>query len=140
MNPPTCRRGPDADTNVDSPALPEQKAELKETDLPKDVPTETEEPDQVVTTADSSKPKEEDEKIAAVQTTASTRSVAQEATAAPNLEGRLNDKGHRSKAGDWKERPACESDMEKPDGSSRSTCNFWKAPRPKAQGLAGRRV
>ncbi len=91
--------GPDADANVDSPALPEQKAELKETDLPKDVPTETEEPDRVVTTADSNKPKEEDEKIAAVQTTASTESVAQEATAAPNLEGRLNDKTTAPKQG-----------------------------------------
>src|SRR5258708_26175421 len=30
--------GPDTDASVASPALPEQKAEVKETELPKDVP------------------------------------------------------------------------------------------------------
>jgi protein TonB len=78
--------GPDADASVASPALAEQKAEVKETELPKDVPTETEDPDRVVTPNDSHKPKEDDPKIAAVQTNASTESVAQEATAAPSVE------------------------------------------------------
>jgi periplasmic protein TonB len=79
--------GPDADASIASPALPEQKAEVKETDLPKDTPTETEDPDRVVTTTESQKPKEDDPKVAAVQTQASEESVAQEATARQSIEG-----------------------------------------------------
>jgi len=78
--------GPDTDASVASPALAEQKAEVKETELPKDVPTETEDPDRVVTPNDSQKPKEDDAKIAAVQTSASQESVAAEATATPSTE------------------------------------------------------
>src|SRR5258708_3213722 len=76
--------GPDTDASVASPALAEQKAELKETELPKDVPTEADDPDRVVTPNDSNKPKDEDSKIAAVQTNASTEPVAAEATAPPS--------------------------------------------------------
>jgi periplasmic protein TonB len=78
--------GPDADASVASPALAEQKAEVKETELPKDVPTETEDPDRVVTPNDPKKPTEDDTKLAAVQTSASTESVAAEATATPSSE------------------------------------------------------
>src|ERR1700733_14794357 len=42
--------GPDTDASVASPALAEQQAEVKDTDLPKAAPTETEDPDRVVTT------------------------------------------------------------------------------------------
>src|SRR3979411_3564924 len=55
--------GPDTDASVASPALAEQKDALQETELPKDVPTEAEQPDRVVTPNDSSKPKQEDAKI-----------------------------------------------------------------------------
>jgi periplasmic protein TonB len=78
--------GPDADASVASPALAEQKAEVKETELPKDVPTETEDADRAVTPDDQKKPKEDDAKLAAVQTSASTESVAAEATATPSSE------------------------------------------------------
>jgi periplasmic protein TonB len=78
--------GPDADASVAAPALAEQKAEVEETELPKDVPTEADEADRVVTPDESNKPKEEDSKIAAVQTSASTESVASEATATPSSE------------------------------------------------------
>jgi len=78
--------GPDTDASVASPALAEQQAEVKETELPKDIPTETDEADRVVTPTESNKPKEEDTKIAAVQTQASTESVASEATATPSSE------------------------------------------------------
>jgi protein TonB len=78
--------GPDTDASVASPALAEQRAELRDTELPKDVPTEADDPDRVVTPNDSNKPKEEDSKIAAVQTNASTESVAAEATATPSSE------------------------------------------------------
>jgi TonB family protein len=77
--------GPDTDASVASPALAEQQAEVKETDLPKDVPTDTEEPDRVVTTNDIKKPEEEQE-VAPVQTQASQESVAAEATATPSSE------------------------------------------------------
>src|SRR5258707_9865778 len=88
--------GPDTDASVASPALAEQKAEVKETELPKDLPTEADDPDRVVTPNDSNKPKEEESKIAAVQTSASTESVAAEATATPSSEAIR--KGPRSTA------------------------------------------
>jgi periplasmic protein TonB len=78
--------GPDTDASVASPALAEQKAEVKETELPKEVPTETDDPDRVVTPNESKKPKDDDAKIAAVQTSASTESIAAEATATPSSE------------------------------------------------------
>jgi TonB family protein len=78
--------GPDSDASVASPALAEQKAEVKETDLPKDTPTDETEADRVVTPNDVKKPIEEEAKIAAVQTQASQESVAAEATAAPALD------------------------------------------------------
>jgi TonB family protein len=77
--------GPDAEASVASPPLAEQQAEVKETDLPKDIPTESVNPDRVVT-ANDNKPKEEDTKIAAVQTSASIESIAAEATARPSSE------------------------------------------------------
>jgi TonB family protein len=79
--------GPDQEASAASPALADQKAEVKETELPKDTPTETEDPDRVVTTADNKKPEEDDPKVAAVQTSASPDSVAQEASARQNNEG-----------------------------------------------------
>jgi periplasmic protein TonB len=78
--------GPDTDASTASPQLVEQKAEVKETDLPQDKPTETEEADRVVTETESKKPKEDEPKIAAVQTAASTESIASEATATPSSE------------------------------------------------------
>jgi periplasmic protein TonB len=78
--------GPDTDASIASPALAEQKAEVKETELPKAVPTETENPDRVVALNDSKKPTEDDPKIAKVETSASIESSAQEATAAPSLD------------------------------------------------------
>src|SRR6195952_1059232 len=78
--------GPDTDASVASPALAEQQAEVKETGLPKAVPTETEEPDRVVTTNDIKKPEKEEQEVATVQTQASTESVAAEATATPSSE------------------------------------------------------
>ncbi|QPF88123.1 energy transducer TonB [Bradyrhizobium genosp. L] len=77
--------GPDQDASVASPQIAEQKAEVKETDLPKDTPTETDEADRTVTENDNKKPVEEEQKVAAVQTSASQESVAAEATAMPSL-------------------------------------------------------
>lgn len=79
--------GPDADASVASPALAEQKAEVKPTDLPKDTPTESEDPDRVVTQNQQKKPTDDDPKVETVQTAASQESVAQEATARQHIEG-----------------------------------------------------
>jgi periplasmic protein TonB len=78
--------GPDADASVASLAVAEQKAEIREAQLPKDAPTKTDDPDRVVTPNDSNKPKKDDAKIAAVQTPASAESAAAEATATPSTE------------------------------------------------------
>ena len=83
LEPTDLPAGPDAEA---SPALAEQKAEVKETELPKDVPTETDDPDRVVAPNSPTKPKEDDSKIAEVQTSASLESVAAEATAMPSSE------------------------------------------------------
>ena len=40
--------GPDTDASVASPALAEQMAEVKEAELPKDMPTQDDDPDRVV--------------------------------------------------------------------------------------------
>jgi periplasmic protein TonB len=78
--------GPDTDTSVTSPALASQKAEVKETELPKDVPTETDDPDRVVAPNDSNKPKDDNVKIAVVQIPAATEAVAADAAATPSTE------------------------------------------------------
>jgi protein TonB len=78
--------GPEAEASVASPAIAEQKAELQQTELPKDTPTETEDPDRVVTPNESSKPRQDDTKLSAVQATASVESAAVEATATPSVD------------------------------------------------------
>jgi protein TonB len=88
--------GPDTDASAASPQLNEQKAEVKETDLPQDKPNEPEEADRLVTENESKKPQEEEQKVAAVQTQASTESVAAEATATPSSE--VMPEGQRSVA------------------------------------------
>jgi protein TonB len=87
--------GPDNETSVTSSAMAEQRAEAKETDLPKDVPTEAENPDRAVTPDDSRKPKEDEAKVAAVETSESPEATAKQtlddslpkanAAAAPNI-------------------------------------------------------
>jgi periplasmic protein TonB len=78
--------GPDTDASVASPALAEQKAEVKETDLPKDKPDETEDADRIVTPNDVKKKVEDEAKVATIQTQASQESVAAEATATPSVD------------------------------------------------------
>jgi periplasmic protein TonB len=86
VDPTDLPAGPDSDASVASPALSEQKAELKDTELPKDKPTETDDPDRAVTPNDPKMPEKEDTKLAAVQTSASQESIAAEATATPSTE------------------------------------------------------
>ena len=88
--------GPDTEASTASPAVAEQKAEVKESDLPKAQVQESDDPDRVVTETDSRKPKEEQQEKAVVQQSASTESVAAEATAMPSSEAALE--GPRSVA------------------------------------------
>jgi protein TonB len=78
--------GPDVDAMQASQQLAEQKAEVKETELPKDRPTEAEDPDRIVTPNDSKKPTEDDPKVAAVQAEAAEEMPAQEATSRQTLD------------------------------------------------------
>jgi protein TonB len=83
--------GPDSDRTQATPEIAAQQAELKETDLPKDRPVEAEDPDRIVTTNESKKPVEEDQKLAAVQTQASDYSPAQEASSRKMLDEKAPD-------------------------------------------------
>jgi TonB family protein len=83
--------GPDVDATFAQQAMAKQEAEVKETELPKDRPTSTEEADRVVTRSDSEKPKEDDPKIAAVQTQAAEESPNQIATARQTLDEKAPD-------------------------------------------------
>jgi periplasmic protein TonB len=77
--------GPDTEAAAASPAVVEQKTVVEETDLPKAVPTETNDPDRVVTPNDPKKPKDDDPKVATNQADPSIESVATEETATPTI-------------------------------------------------------
>lgn len=78
--------GPDTEAAQESPQLAEQKAEVKETELPKDQVHEAEDPDRIVTRNDTKKPKEDEPKVATVETQASDESHAQLETARQTLD------------------------------------------------------
>jgi protein TonB len=78
--------GPDTEASAPSPAVVEQKAVVEQTTLPKAVSNETDDPDRVVAPAEAKKPKDDDPKIATLQTEASEQSVATEATATPSID------------------------------------------------------
>jgi protein TonB len=78
--------GPDSEAAAPSPAQIEAKAVVEHTDLPKAIPTETDDPDRVVAPNDTPKPKEEEPKITAVETVSSIAAAASEETATPSLD------------------------------------------------------
>ncbi len=78
--------GPDSEASAASQAMPEQKSQVEQTELPKDQVQETEEPDRLVTQNEAKKPVEDEPKVEQVQTQASAESVASEATAMPTSE------------------------------------------------------
>jgi TonB family protein len=78
--------GPESDASAASPAQMEQKEKIEETALPQEKPTEAEEPDRIVAETVPMKPTEEEQKVAAVETNASTESAASEATAPAPIE------------------------------------------------------
>ena len=77
--------GPDAEASAPSPAVVEQKAVVEQTELPKAVPNETDDPDRVVSPAQTKKPKDDDPKVAAIATNASEQSLATQAMATPTV-------------------------------------------------------
>lgn len=56
--------GPDSEASIASPAMVEQQKVLEQTELPKDAPTETDDPDRVVTPNETKPPKDDDPKPA----------------------------------------------------------------------------
>lgn len=62
--------GPDSEASQFQPQQMQQQAEVKETDLPKEIPQEAEDPDRLVTENDSKKPVEDTTKVAKVETQA----------------------------------------------------------------------
>lgn len=78
--------GPDSEASAASPAVAAQKAEVTPADLPKDKPTDTDDPDRLVTENDKKQKDEKPPELAAVQAAASQESVASDATAAPAID------------------------------------------------------
>lgn len=62
--------GPDSEASQFQPQQMQQQAEVKETDLPKEIPQEAEDPDRLVTENDSKTPVEDTAKVAKVETQA----------------------------------------------------------------------
>lgn len=94
-------QGPDSEASAASPAVQEQKAVEKESDLPKDMPHESEEPDMAVTeNKTEEKPEEETPEKAQKQQQASQESVASEAAAQQKLdESKTGEKAQAVNAG-----------------------------------------
>lgn len=78
--------GPDTDPKQASQQVAEQKAETRDTELPKDRPNDAEEPDRIVTQSNSDKP--EEPKVAAVETQAAIEQPAEQATSRKTLENK----------------------------------------------------
>jgi periplasmic protein TonB len=77
--------GPDTAAASASPPVVEQKTVVEKSELPRDLPTDTDDPDRIVTASKAEKPREQDPKVTAVQASPSTESVAAEETAAPTV-------------------------------------------------------
>jgi TonB family protein len=84
--PTDLRAGPDQEATAASPRMVQQQEVLKQSDLPKDTPTETDDPARLVALDNARKPIDDDPNVKPVQTAPSTESVAAEATATPSSE------------------------------------------------------
>lgn len=78
--------GPEQDEQQASVATPQQEEEAKPTNLPQDTPTETPDPDRIVSRAKSDKPTEDDPKVETQKMTPQPDADAQVATAPQTLE------------------------------------------------------
>jgi periplasmic protein TonB len=86
LDPTNLPVGPDTDASAAAPEVVEQKTVVEKTDLPKATPTETDDPDRLVSPNDPNPVKDVDPKKASVQAQPSQASVATEATAMPSVE------------------------------------------------------
>jgi TonB family protein len=73
-----------SDASTASPAVIEQKAKPDDSNLPRATPTETDDPDQLVSPNATKKPDEKDPVIKQVEATPSAESIAAEAAAPPS--------------------------------------------------------
>jgi TonB family protein len=78
--------GPNSDASVAAPAVQEQHEVVKDADLPQEVPTDSEDPDRLVTPDKRKKPVEEEVETPKAPAVASAAAVATEATAVPTSE------------------------------------------------------
>ncbi len=78
--------GPDSDASQATPPMPEQKVEVKDTDLPKDKPQEAEDPDRIVTENNTKKPEDDSPKVAAIETPAMEEQPQSNETARQKLD------------------------------------------------------
>ncbi len=78
--------GPDSEASPAQQEVMQQKAEVKDTELPQDRPMQAEDADRIVTPDNTKKPKEEDAKVAAVETNSQEYSPAAEATSRKALD------------------------------------------------------
>lgn len=84
--------GAPADEQQAVQEMAQQKAEVKDTDLPQEKPVEADDPDRIVTEDTAKKQKEEEAKVAKVETNAQEAQQASEAAAPTKLE----DASHQS--------------------------------------------
>lgn len=77
--------GPDTEASAQAPAVVEQKTVIQKNDLPKDTPTDTNDPERIVASEDVKRPLDQDPKISAVQAAPSNPSIAAEETAIPSV-------------------------------------------------------
>ena len=78
--------GPESDSASALQAVQEQKAVAEQSDLPKAEPTETEDPDRLVSSEAVKRPEQKEPEAVAVQATTSVDSAASEATVPPTSE------------------------------------------------------
>ena len=78
--------GPEAEASAASPAQVEQVQKVEKSELPKDEPVESDNPDRVVSPDAAKTPEEEKPEVSQQQTNPSAESVASEATAPPTSE------------------------------------------------------
>jgi periplasmic protein TonB len=84
IEPSNLPAGPDVEASAASAAVAAQKEVVKPSELPKALPTETDDPERVVTPNDSKRPKKDDPEVTSTQAAPSDASVAAVATATPS--------------------------------------------------------
>jgi len=77
--------GLDTEASAQAPSVVEQKTVVQKNDLPKDTPTDTDDPDRFVSSEDVKQPVDQDPKITSVQAAPSNPSIAAQETAIPSV-------------------------------------------------------